>query len=182
MEPMNELKVGNDVHLRSIVKSVNADEPLWYAQVRVVDNVLTFNMLHCVKDYKKCIHISYQSLDFVQKEKTEVTMEQPYMLLILYCQYHVCWCHGDSRSQRISRHGFDQISQNIRSIAPEELTYWSRDKNGIHFAEDIFKLIFFFETCVKFVPKCPVNNRAALVQIMAWYWTCEKPLYWCIIP
>ena len=35
MEPMNELKVGNDVQLKSIVKSVNPEEPtMWYAQVR----------------------------------------------------------------------------------------------------------------------------------------------------
>lgn len=35
MEPMNELKVGNDVQLKSIVKTVNAEEPtMWYAQVR----------------------------------------------------------------------------------------------------------------------------------------------------
>ena len=34
MEPMNELKVGNDVQLRSIVKSVDPNEPtMWYAQV-----------------------------------------------------------------------------------------------------------------------------------------------------
>ena len=34
MEPMNELKVGNDVQLRSIVKSCDQDEAsMWYAQV-----------------------------------------------------------------------------------------------------------------------------------------------------
>jgi hypothetical protein len=36
MEPMNELKVGTgDVKLKSIIKSVDADEPtVWFAQVR----------------------------------------------------------------------------------------------------------------------------------------------------
>ena len=34
MEPMNELKVGDDVQLKSIVKSVHGEEPtMWYAQV-----------------------------------------------------------------------------------------------------------------------------------------------------
>ena len=34
MEPMNELKVGQDVHLRCIVKSCVLDEAsTWYAQV-----------------------------------------------------------------------------------------------------------------------------------------------------
>ena len=50
-------------------------------------------------------------------------MEQPYILPILYCQYHVCWCPGDLRSQGISRHGINQISWNITSLASEELIY-----------------------------------------------------------
>ena len=29
---------------------------------------------------------------------------------------------------------------------------------------------------VKFVPKGPINNIAALVQIMAWRWSGDKPL------
>ena len=33
MEPMNELKVGTNTRLRSIVKSPNAEEPVWFAQV-----------------------------------------------------------------------------------------------------------------------------------------------------
>ena len=33
MEPMNELRVGNEVQLKSIIKSVNEDEPtMWFAQ------------------------------------------------------------------------------------------------------------------------------------------------------
>jgi hypothetical protein len=36
LDPMNELKVGNDVQLKSIIKSVDSEnEPtIWYAQVR----------------------------------------------------------------------------------------------------------------------------------------------------
>ena len=48
-------------------------------------------------------------------------------------------------------------------------------ENGRHFADDIFKRIFFNETVsisnkvsLKFVPKGPCNNIPALVQIMAW--------------
>ena len=34
MEPMNELKVGNDVKLQCIVKCADPEEPtVWYAQV-----------------------------------------------------------------------------------------------------------------------------------------------------
>ena len=84
-------------------------------------NVLTLNMLNCFKGYKRCIHISYLILDFIQQKKIKFSMEQPNMLSIQYCQYHVCWCLGNLRSQGISRHDIDQISQNIPSLASEEL-------------------------------------------------------------
>ena len=48
-------------------------------------------------------------------------MEQAYILPIQCCQYHACWCAGDLRSQGISRHGIDQISRNILSLASKEL-------------------------------------------------------------
>ena len=48
-------------------------------------------------------------------------------------------------------------------------------RNEQHFADDIFKRIFFNENVIistkislKFVPKGPINNIPALVQIMAW--------------
>ena len=72
---------------------------------------------------------------------------------------------------------------------------WERDKpfelfntlrqrqNGRHFADDVFKRIFLIETVwislkisLKFVPKGPVNNIPALVQIMAWRRPGDKPL------
>ena len=84
-------------------------------------NILTLNMLNCFKDYKRCIPIQYRILDFVQQKKSKVAMEQPYMLLILYRQYHACWWSGDFRSQGISRHGIGPQSQNIPSPASEEL-------------------------------------------------------------
>ena len=56
-------------------------------------------------------------------------------------------------------------------------------QNGRHFADDIFKRIFLNENvCIpikislKFVPKGPVNNIPALVQIMAWRRLGGKPL------
>ena len=48
-------------------------------------------------------------------------------------------------------------------------------QNGRHFADDTFKYIFLNENVIisvkislKFVPKGPINNNPALVQIMAW--------------
>ena len=56
-------------------------------------------------------------------------------------------------------------------------------QNGRHFADDIFKWIFLNENVsipikipMKFVPKCPINNIPALVQIMAWRRPGDKPL------
>ena len=48
-------------------------------------------------------------------------------------------------------------------------------QNGRHFPDDIFKCIFLndnvkisIQISLKFVPKGPINNIPALVQIMAW--------------
>ena len=56
-------------------------------------------------------------------------------------------------------------------------------QNGRHFADDIFKCIFLNESVwipidisLKFVPKGPINNNPALVQIMAWRRSGDKPL------
>ena len=56
-------------------------------------------------------------------------------------------------------------------------------QNGRHFADDTFNCIFFNENVwipikipLKFVPKGPVSNIPALVQIMAWRRSGDKPL------
>ena len=56
-------------------------------------------------------------------------------------------------------------------------------QNGRCFADDTFKRIFFSENVrisikisLKFVPKGPINNIPALVQIMAWRRSGDKPL------
>ena len=56
-------------------------------------------------------------------------------------------------------------------------------RNRSHFADDIFKCIFFNENeliliriSLKFISKGPINNIPALVQIMAWRRPGDKPL------
>ena len=56
-------------------------------------------------------------------------------------------------------------------------------QNGRHFADDTFKRIFLNENVgisikisLKFVPKGPISNIPALVQIMAWRRPGDKPL------
>ena len=55
-------------------------------------------------------------------------------------------------------------------------------QNGRHFPDDIFKWIFFNENVwmsikisLKFVSQGPINNKPALVQIMAWRRPGDKP-------
>ena len=50
--------------------------------------------------------------------------------------------------------------------------------------DDIFKSIFLNENdripiqiSLKFVPGSPIDNKRALVQVMAWRWTGAKPLH-----
>ena len=56
-------------------------------------------------------------------------------------------------------------------------------QGGRHFADDIFECIFLNENIwipiiisLKFVPKGPINNIPAMVQIMAWRHPEDKPL------
>ena len=56
-------------------------------------------------------------------------------------------------------------------------------QNGRHFTDDTFKRIFMNENSripikisLNFVPKGPINNIQALVQIMAWRRPGDKPL------
>ena len=61
---------------------------------------------------------------------------------------------------------FQILTQTFDTLRPRQ--------NGRHFADDIFKCIFLNENVwisigisLKFVPKDPINNIPALVQIMA---------------
>ena len=65
--------------------------------------------------------------------------------------------------------------QSLNTLRPRQ--------NGRHFADDVFKCIFLDENVwillkisLRFVPKGPINNIPALVQIMAWRRTGDKPL------
>ena len=56
-------------------------------------------------------------------------------------------------------------------------------QNGRRFADDTFKRNFLNENVrisikisLKFVPKGPINNNPALLQIMVWRWSGDKPL------
>ena len=78
-----------------------------------------------------------------------------------------------------SREAFDQSPFHI----PFLINTSRPRQNGRHFPDDIFKCIFLNENvCISieislmFVPKGPINNIPALVQIMAWRRPGDKPL------
>ena len=71
---------------------------------------------------------------------------------------------------------------NVCLLAGIDLNSLRLIQNRHHFADDIFKCIFVNEIIwvlikipLKFVPKCPINNISALVQIMAWRRPGDKP-------
>ena len=75
------------------------------------------------------------------------------------------------------------LTQIIDRLFPHQGTKSSPGQNGCHFADDSFKCIFMNEKCLisiqislKFVPEGPIDKKAALVQVMAWRWTVDKPL------
>ena len=69
----------------------------------------------------------------------------------------------------------DEPHESLNTLRPRQ--------NGRHSPDDIFKSIFMNENIwiliaisLKFVPKGPINNIPALVQIMAWRRPGDKPL------
>ena len=50
------------------------------------------------------------------------------------------------------------------------------EQSGHHFADDFFKLIFINVFWLLFVLKGTIDNKVALVQVMAWHRTGDKPL------
>ena len=87
--------------------------------------------------------------------------------------------HSGSVCHLLSQAGFCQACTPMlggpNSSAPGQ--------NGRHFTDNIFKSIFLNENVsililisLKFVPNGLIDNTAALVWVMAWRWTGDKPL------
>ena len=75
------------------------------------------------------------------------------------------------------------FQKKLLMITPTDPNTLRPRQNGRHFADDIFKCIFLnknvwipIKISMKFVPKGPINNIPALVQIMAWRRPGDKPL------
>ena len=77
----------------------------------------------------------------------------------------------------------DLISYPCSQLAAGSINTLRPRQHGRHFADDTFKRIFLNENVeilidisLKFVPKGPINNNLALVQLMAWHRSGDKPL------
>ena len=96
-----------------------------------------------------------------------------------YCEI-ICFCKHDWNRKYVTKAILSSASLGARR---SRLNTLRPRQNGRHFADDIFKCIFMNENVwisskisLKFVPKGPINNIPALVQIMAWCRPGDKPL------
>ena len=69
------------------------------------------------------------------------------------------------------------------SIMGLALTHWGPDNKAAILADDIIKMHILYgigtiqiQVSLKLVPKGPIDNKAALVQVMAWRRTGDRPL------
>ena len=98
--------------------------------------------------------------------------------LALYCDIR-----NKAANTRIAFVGDECETETYVREVPVLLNTLRPRQNGRHFADDIFKCIFLNENVwipiqisLKFVPKSPINNIPALVQMMVWRRPGAKPL------
>ena len=111
-----------------------------YIVQKFLKNVLTFHMISWIL--------------FIRRRPNSQSREQPYMLLILYCQYHAWWCPGSLGRQGISRHGIDEISWNIPSLASEEFICLTKFSPAVNATTTV--PFFFFSTSTRSNRVCDV--------------------------
>ena len=108
------------------------------------------------------------------------------LLELKFCHLFEISFQFDLEASPENHHFFRQwfCAQQAISCANDDLVNPLRPRqNGRHFADDLFKCIFLneniwilLEISLKFVPKGPISNIPALVQIMAWCRPGDKPL------
>ena len=113
--------------------------------------------------------------DFIYTQKNMISNIN---ILILKGQYQDCWCADINHmtwwlSARLQ----------VTTVLQKAINTLRPRQNGRHFTDDTFKRIFLNENIriliklsLKSVPKGPINNIPAMVQIMAWHRPGDKPL------
>ena len=109
-----------------------------------------------------------------------ITSMSPYTLL---SQWHVFWHHRDVGNKGTNILGVHRFVPLMVYVDITMVNSLRPRQNGRSFGNDTFKRIFLNEKVrisikisLKFVPKGPINNNPALVQIMAWRRPGDKPL------
>ena len=109
-------------------------------------------------------------------------------LMLGYYQMHpyrnkVRWNFSQKSNSFIQENAFKIVFKLAFILSRRWVNTLRPRQNGRHFPDDIFKWIFFNENVwnsikisLKFVPKVPIDNIPALVQIMAWRRTGDKLL------
>ena len=90
-------------------------------------------------------------------------------------------CRGHVLDVNVTHNWFQQ--SHLRGTLPQLFNTLRPRQKGRHFADDIVKCIFLNENVwisinisLRFVPRGPIDNIPALVQIMAWRRPGDKPL------
>ena len=101
-----------------------------------------------------------------------------YCIVIIFPTFKASW-----KAHQVSRFWRQELNVCILLEGFKSLNTLRPRQNGRRFADDTLKRIFLNENVImsinislKFVPKGPINNNPALVQIMAWHQSGDKPL------
>ena len=130
----------------------------------------TIQLINCIKGLASpCVFFSYIAMvSLTQVVKFPDSQE------LVFRNPTLGWINPAQRAEQSLKNMSDNVS-GINTLRPRQ--------NERHFADDIFKCIFLNENTwisikisLRFVPEGPINIIPALVQIMAWRRTGDKPL------
>ena len=102
---------------------------------------------------------------------------------VLLFQNYFCLLGLSQIQDTIQTVNISFVVQSLNQFSMSRVNTLRPRQNGRHFADDMFKCIFLnenvwipIEISLTFVPKGPINNIPALVQIMGWHRPGAKPL------
>ena len=126
-------------------------------------------------DNEKCVIVKYGLHGTQQPQRCSQTMRRIICVLFktLFLRYVKAFNSSTPTTPPTHTH----------TPTPDSTHPPALEKMGDIVEDDICKCIFLNENYkipiripLKFVPKSPTDNKAALVQVMAWRRTCDKPL------
>ena len=164
--------------IAQLTVSLVADEDLEEGAIKMMVFEIKINS----KVNRQC-DLLIQSYDFIKLARDRNMLKiMPIVEDLVFSSYTVfvlCWLLAVGQYW-----GHCGLSNDLgSSLQPEVVNTLRPRQDGRHFADDIFTCNFFNEKCcilikfsLKYVRKGPIDNNAALVQIMAWRRSGDKPL------